>query len=108
VRCRTSPSHIALSGLSDWLTSLDCLDRSDVLGLPALRAFDHVELHLLTFLQAFEAARLDGREVHEYVVSTLTADEAVAFAVVKPLHCSCFHIYVDVPFAQFTLKESEA
>ena len=36
-------------------------------GLPALRAFDHVKLHLLTFLQAAEAARLNGREVHKYV-----------------------------------------
>ena len=74
----------------------DCQMRSGlgalhVLGLPALRAFDHVKLHLLTFLQAAESARLNGREVHKYILTVLAADEAVALGVVKPLHCSCFH-----------------
>jgi hypothetical protein len=35
------------------------LERFDVLSLPALLSFDHVEFHLLALLQAFEAARLD-------------------------------------------------
>jgi hypothetical protein len=29
--------------------------------------------------------------MHEDILSSLTADEAVAFGVVKPLYCSLFH-----------------
>src|SRR5580698_3854547 len=36
-----------------------CLERLDVLSLPALGALGYVELHTLTLLQALEAARLD-------------------------------------------------
>ena len=36
------------------------LDRDNVLRLPAFGALGHVELHLLPFLQALEAARLNG------------------------------------------------
>ena len=67
------------------------LDTLDVLCLPALGAFDHVKLHLLSFLQAAEAARLDGGEMYEYILTVLAADETIALGVVKPLHCSCFH-----------------
>src|SRR5579863_8275689 len=75
-----------------------------VLGLPALRAFDHVKLHLLTFLEAAEAARLNGREVHKYVFTVLAADETIAFGVVKPLHCSCFHGDANSFFLDVALK----
>jgi len=34
-------------------------------------------------LQAAEAARLNGREMHEDVFATLTANEAKTFGVVK-------------------------
>src|SRR6516165_6382129 len=68
------------------------LDALDVLCLPALRAFHNVELHLLTFLEAAEAAGLNGGEMHEDILAVLAADKAVALGVVKPLHCSCFHV----------------
>jgi hypothetical protein len=68
------------------------LDRLDVLCLPSLGAFDYVKLHLLTFLEAAESARLDGGEMYEYILSILAADESIALGVVKPLHCSCFHV----------------
>jgi hypothetical protein len=64
----------------------------DVLCLPALGAFDHVKLHLLTFLEAAESAGLDSGEMHEDILAILTADESIALSVVKPLHCSCFHV----------------
>ena len=67
------------------------LDRLDVLGLPALRAFDNVELHLLTFLEAAESGCLDGGEVNEHILTVLAADESITLRVVKPLYCSCFH-----------------
>src|ERR1700690_1490755 len=66
------------------------LDRGNVLRLPAFGAFGHVELHGLAFLQALEAASLNSGEMHENVFAILTADEAVALGVVKPLHCSLF------------------
>jgi hypothetical protein len=36
------------------------LQRLHVRSLPTLGSLDHVELHRLTFLQAFEAIRIDG------------------------------------------------
>jgi len=67
------------------------LQRLHILGLPPLRALDHIELHLLTFLQAAESIRLNGREVYKHVLAVLTADKSIALGVVKPLYCSCFH-----------------
>ena len=68
------------------------LDALDVLCLPALGAFDHVKLHLLTFLKAAESAGLNGGEMHEDILAVLAADKSIALGVVKPLHCSCFHV----------------
>ena len=67
------------------------LDGLNILGLPPLGAFDYIELHLLTFLQAAESIGLNGREVYKHILAVLTADETITFGVVKPLYCSCFH-----------------
>jgi hypothetical protein len=82
------------------------LDALDVLSLPALRAFDHVELDLLTFLKAAESAGLNGGEMYEYILTILTADESIALGVVKPLHCSCFHVVALFLFLDVALKLS--
>src|SRR5258707_11102735 len=104
--CRQSRGRLALAGEKcprqiqraasrpplDSVFDLESgLDRLDVLGLPALRAFDHVELHLLTFLEAAESTGLNRGEVHEYILPVLAADETITLSVVKPLYCSCFH-----------------
>ena len=68
-----------------------CLQGPNVLSLPALGALGDFELHALAFLQAAEASRLDGGEMHENIFAALPADKAIAFRVVKPLHCSLFH-----------------
>jgi len=68
------------------------LDSLNVLSLPAFRAFGHLELNGLPFLQAAKAACLNRGEMHEDILTILTADEAIAFGVVKPLHCSCFQL----------------
>jgi len=52
-----------------------------VFSLPALRALGHVELHLLTLLQALKTTRLDRRGVHKKIFAILTADETVALGV---------------------------
>jgi len=62
-----------------WLPLEDSLN---VLSLPSLRAFGHIEPHRLPFLQALEAACLDSREVHENILASLTTDKAVAFCVI--------------------------
>ena len=85
--------------LSDNGHSVATLDSLNVLSLQALRAFDHVELHGLALLQASESARLNRREMHKNIFAGLTAEEAVAFGVVEPLHCSLFcHLIVLFPF----------
>jgi hypothetical protein len=48
---------------------------------------------LLTFLQTAEATSLNGGEMYKDILPVLTADETVAFGVVKPLHCSFFHCF---------------
>jgi hypothetical protein len=89
---RTSPKK--KSGLAGRLPfpNFGCgLDAFDVLCLPALGAFDDVELNLLTFLQAAKTVCLDGGEVNENVLAILAADKTIALGIVKPLYCSCFH-----------------
>jgi hypothetical protein len=43
------------------------LDSLNVLSLPAIRAFGHLELHGLPFLQTAKAAILNGREMYEHI-----------------------------------------
>jgi hypothetical protein len=59
------------------------LDILNVLSLPALRPLGHLEVHTLPFLQAAKAASLNSGEMHEDILPSLTADEAVTFSVVK-------------------------
>ena len=75
-----------------WLC--DGLERLDVLSLPALGSFDHVELDGLTFLQRAEAVALNRRVVDEDVLAVRPAQESEALGIVKPFHCSLFHISV--------------
>jgi hypothetical protein len=104
---RPETQKAAISGrLSGLLRYEAVLDTLDVFCLPALGAFDHVKLNLLTFLQAAEAAGLNGGEMHEYVLAVLAADESIAFGVVKPLHCSCFHVDTMFLFVDVALKLS--
>jgi hypothetical protein len=67
------------------------LERLHVFRLEAFGAIHQVELHGLAFLQAAESVCPDGRKMHEDVCARVAADKAVAFGVVKPLHCSLFH-----------------
>src|SRR5271157_4221951 len=84
------PKFLRISGICYLKMVVATLDGGNVLCLPAFGAFGHVELDGLAFLQALEAARLNRGAMHENVFAILTADEAVAFGVVKPLHCSLF------------------
>jgi hypothetical protein len=61
-------------------TLLSSLDSPYFIGLQALWPLHDLELDRLPFLQALEAARLDGREVHKHVFTALPADESYALA----------------------------
>ena len=89
--CRNTKGGLAAALIADC-TCEAVLDALDVFCLPALGAFDHVKLHLLTFLEAAESAGLDGGEMYEDILTILAADKSIALGVVKPLHCSCFHV----------------
>jgi hypothetical protein len=81
------------------------LESLNVFGLQALGALGDIELHGLAFLQALESASLDGREMHENVFASLTADKAVPFGVIEPLYCSLFHVFCTlVPLVVVTLE----
>jgi len=77
------------------------LQHVNVLSLKAFRAFHDIELHSLTFLQATKTVAPDGREMHENVLASLTADKAEAFGVVKSFHCSLFHCLFPNSFLNF-------
>jgi hypothetical protein len=96
------------SGLSRSRTRPDIplLHSLYVLSLKTFGAFGDFELYRLAFLQAAEAACLNSREVHEYIFPGLTADKAIAFGVVKPFHCSLFHVVTFSCFLNFLLREN--
>jgi hypothetical protein len=68
------------------------LQELNVFGLQTFGSFGHVELHGRAFLKALEAGRLNRRKMYEYVVSAGAAQKAVPFRIIKPLHCSLFHM----------------
>ena len=70
------------------------LDYLNVFGLQSLGAGDDLKLDGLAFLQAAEALGLNRRVMDEDIVSVLPADETKTFRVVKPLHCSFFHVVI--------------
>jgi hypothetical protein len=64
----------------------------DVCSLLALGASGDVKRYALAFLEGFEAAGVDCRVMREEVLATVfRGDEAKAFCVVKPFHCSACH-----------------
>jgi hypothetical protein len=60
------------------------LENYDVSSLQTLGTFFDREFHLLALLQVLEAFALYGAEVNEYIRTTFTFDEAVAFGTVEP------------------------
>ena len=70
------------------------LRQLNVFGLQSLGTGHDLELNGLAFLQAAEALGLNRRVMDEHVVSVLPADETKTLGVVKPLHCSFFHVVI--------------
>jgi hypothetical protein len=69
-------------------TGKKLVNGGDGAGLGALRALLYGEFNPLSFFKVAVAIALDSGEMDEYVLSTFTLDEAVAFAAVEPLDCS--------------------
>lgn len=66
--------------------------RHDIRRLLTLRALRDVKRYLLTFLQAFEARRIDRREMREKVLTAvIRGNEAEALCVVEPLNSTSSH-----------------
>ena len=83
------------------------LYRLHILCLPPFGALNYVKLHLLALLQTAEPARLNRREVYKNILATLAADETIAFGIVKPLYCSCFHGVARFLFVRYALCPSQ-
>jgi len=81
----------------------DTGENLNVIGLPAFLPLDHLELNCLPILQAAEAVRLDGGEVHEDIFAALAGVEPVALRVVKPVDCTC-SIVLFVPCVEFAVN----
>jgi hypothetical protein len=81
---------IAPSGLKMWWDAE--LEGANFFCLEALLTLGHLELHALPFGQAAEAIGLDGGVMDENVLTALALDETKTFGIVKPLHCSLFHL----------------
>jgi hypothetical protein len=58
----------------------------DRIRLWTLLAFHYVEFDLVAFLQTLVSVNLDGTVVNEDVWTIVTANKAVSFGVIKPLH----------------------
>src|SRR5262249_34898832 len=68
-------------------------DEPHLVGLRALGALRHLELHLLVLLESPEAGRLDRRVVDEDIRLALALrDEAVALLSVEPFHGALCHV----------------
>ena len=64
----------------------------DVRSLLALGTSSDVKRYALTFLERLEATGVYCRVMREEILSTVfRGDEAKAFCVVEPLHCTCCH-----------------
>ena len=83
------------------------LDGPDVFCLEAFGPLGDVKSDCLAFLQAAKAACLDGRKMHKNIVARRAADEAEAFGIVKPFHCSLFHC-VTCFYFEFLLRRIAA
>jgi hypothetical protein len=68
------------------------LGKPYVFGLETFGALHDVEGDRLAFLKAAKAVALDSGEMHEDILAIRPAEKAEAFRVVKPLHCTLFHL----------------
>jgi hypothetical protein len=66
-------------------------DLTDIRGLEALGAFDHLEFHVVSFGKRTEAIGDYRRVVNEYVLATVLRDEAKPLRIIEPLDRALRH-----------------
>src|ERR1700683_54080 len=69
-----------------------------VLGLEALGAPLHLELHLRAFLQGPVTGHLDRGKMDKHVLAAGSLDESIALRGVKPFHNTLFSHYLILLF----------
>lgn len=74
------------------------LENLNVLSLPSFCPFDHIELDGLAFLQALESVALNGAKVDKHIITVLPRDKTKPLGIVKPFHCSLFHLLFHTNF----------
>ncbi len=77
------------------------LELNNIGRLESFGARYNFKLHLRTFLQAAVTVSLDSGKVDENVLPTLSLNETIAFACVKPLYSSLLAIVTHVYFYSF-------
>jgi hypothetical protein len=73
---------------SSWVE----LQGANFFGLQTFLALGDLELDALAFGQAAEAVGLDGGVMDENVLTALALNKTKTLGIVKPLHCSLFHL----------------
>jgi hypothetical protein len=67
-----------------------CAYLDDIGGLgPPGGSLYNIKLHLISFLEALKAFRLDGGVMNEHIRAAVSPDKPKAFRVVKPLDRAC-------------------
>ena len=61
---------------------------SDVGGLQAFGALDHIELYSLSLVQGLEAISLNSGIVHKHILTVRSLDEPKPLRIIEPLHSS--------------------
>src|SRR5690606_35103118 len=64
-----------------------------VFRLRSAVALNDVEFDPLAFIKRFEPFADDRAEVDEYVIAAFHLDKSESLVCVKPLYCSCFHVF---------------
>ncbi len=66
-----------------------------VASLRAFRTILYIEANGLAFCEGLKTAALNCAEVYKHVCAAIVlTDEAEALGLVKPLYCTCSHVYL--------------
>jgi len=79
------------------LTELFLAHNDNIGCLWTFRTIGNLELHLIAFIEGFKPLPLNGRKVHEDVISVVSGNEPIALLLVKPFYTTFGH-YNSPPF----------
>jgi len=79
----------------------------NVQGLGPLLAWHHVEDHLITFVQHFEAFANNSRVMDEDIRAAFLRNETEPFGIVPPFHFAACHIFLSRRFEPARQKKQK-